>query len=208
MSSPGWRGRSNRVEAANGTTPTNGSGVNVGLGYVDVLYGLAAARCFMSAFDGSPHLTAGAWSHFAVAIVLISFSWIGYHLNRVREGPRSPKFQAPFFELIQLGADTSLIAMYYIVAAKIVSDPTVHTETRLLFWVMVVYLLWDLLDLRTYGSKTQGNVWSRIIVDAVFVVVFGIIWLVFRGWAQVVIVDAGLVIVLFAYRIVQEFTDD
>jgi hypothetical protein len=47
--------------------------------------------------------------------------------------------------------------MYYIVAAKIVSDPTVQTETRLLFWVMVVYLLWDFLDLRTYGSKTQGN---------------------------------------------------
>jgi hypothetical protein len=141
--------------------------------------------------------------------VLISFSWIGYHLNRVREGPRSPKFQAPFFELIQLGADTSLIAMYYIVAAKIVSDPTVHTETRLLFWVMVVYLLWDLLDLPTYGSKTQGNVWSRMIVDAVFVVVFGIIWLMFRGWtftvAHVVIVDVVLVVALAAYRIAQAY---
>jgi hypothetical protein len=144
--------------------------------------------------------------------VLISFSWIGYHLNRAREGPRSPEFKAPFFELAQVGADTSLIAMYYIVAAKIVSDPTVQTETRLLFWVMVVYLLWDALDFRTYGSKTQGNVWSRIIVDTGFVALFGIIWLVFRGWtftvAHVVIVDAVLVVALAAYRIVQAYTDD
>jgi hypothetical protein len=184
---------------------------NVGLGYVDVLYGLAAARCFMSAFDGSPHLTAGAWSHFAVAIVLISFSWIGYHLNRAREGLRSPTFKKPFYELIQLGADTSLIAMYYIVAAKIVSDPTVHTETRLLFWVMVVYLIWDVLDLGTNGRQTTRNVCSRIIVDAVFAALFGIIWLVSRGWtftvAHVVIIDVVLVVALAFYRIVQAHTD-
>jgi hypothetical protein len=185
--------------------------VNVGLGYVDVLYGLAAARCFMSAFDGSPHMTASAWSHFAVAIVLISFSWIGYHLNRVAEGPRSPTFRAPFLELIQLGADTSLIAMYYVVAAKIGSDPTVHAETRLLFWIMLVYLFWDVLDLGTNHSGTTQTVRSRIIVDAVFVVLFGLVWLVLREWTctvnHVVMIDVGLVVALFAYRIVQAYTE-
>jgi hypothetical protein len=48
-----------------------------------------------------------------------------------------------------------------------------------------------------------------MIVDAVFVVVFGIIWLGFRGWtftvAHVVIVDAVLVLALAAYRIAQEY---
>jgi hypothetical protein len=184
---------------------------DVGLGYVDVLYGLAAARCFISAFDGSPRLTASAWSHFAVAIVLISFSWIGYHLNRVREGPRSPMFRAPFLELIQLGADISLIAMYYVVAAKIGSDPTVHAETRLLFWVMVVYLFWDVVDLGTSGAATTQTVWSRIRVDAGFVVVLAVVWLVLRGWtltvAGVVAVDVGLVVLLFGYRVVQAYTE-
>jgi hypothetical protein len=181
----------------------------VGLSYIDVLFALAAGRCFMSAFDDSPHLSAQAWSHFVVALGVITFSWVGYHLNRRYEHPRTPDFRAPFLPLLQLAVDIGLLAMYYVLAAKILSDSSIRSETWLLGTIFLAYLAWDILDLGTAKNVDRPGVGKRAGIDTAFACVLWLIWVFWRKVTPmtdaVVLVDYVFVGLLFAYRVAQAY---
>ncbi len=140
----------------------------VALSYIDVLFGLAAGRAFMSAFDDVSRLSSVEWSHFLVALVLITCSWIGYHLNRSRTHPKEAEFtrdaRAP---LAQIGIDIALVALYYRLASRIRLDHTTHTELRIVLQVFVLYAVWDFVNLQVSPDRKDTRV--RAMVDVAWV---------------------------------------
>jgi len=182
-----------------------GPGPNVGLSYIDVLFGLATGRAFLMALGDVSQLRSEEWSHFLVVLVLIACSWIGYHLNRTRSNPGRAEFTlAALPPLVQIGIDVALVALYYRMASRLRADHTIHTELRLMIAVFVLYAVWDILDLKVSRDRQATAV--RVFVDAVWV---GLLFEVARiSWAapwteqRVVLVDVVLVALLVVYRYV------
>jgi len=177
----------------------------VALSFVDVLFGLAAAQVLTSAFGGS-HLRADEWSHMLVPLVLISCSWIGYHLNRSRAHPPEAEFtRQRLAPLAQFAIDIALVALYYRLATRVLADHTTFTEFRLLSWVFFLYLVWDLLDPFVTGDAV--NALRRAAVDGiafVLVLTLGVVpiatpWTVDRIVAK----DSLFILLLVAYRFAQ-----
>lgn len=173
----------------------------VGLSYIDVLFGLAAARAFASAFDNVARLSAVEWSHFLVVLVLITSSWVGYHLNRTstthppRQPSFSPRAKAP---LAQFGIDIALVALYYRLASRLDLDLTVHTELRLLAAIFALYLVWDLLDFSADPGDHRGTR-VRAIVDGASLIAFAALRALWPP-SRVVALDGLVIVVLLAYR--------
>ena len=179
-----------------------GPGPNVGLSYIDVLFGLATGRAFLIALGDVSQLRSEERSHFLVVLVLIACSWIGYHLNRIRSNPGRAEFTlAALPPLVQIGIDVALVALYYRMASRLRADHTIHTELRLMIAVFVLYAVWDILDLKVSRDRQATAV--RVFVDAVWV---GLLFEVARmSWAapwteqRVVLVDVVLVALLVVY---------
>ncbi len=175
----------------------------VALSYIDVLFGLAAGRAFMSAFDDVSRLSSVEWSHFLVALVLITCSWIGYHLNRSRTHPKEAEFtrdaRAP---LAQIGIDIALVALYYRLASRIRLDHTTHTELRIVLLVFVLYAVWDFVNLQVSPDRNDTRV--RAMVDVAWVGLFLAVANLHLAtpWteARVVLVDVVLMGLLLVYR--------
>ena len=196
-----WLASTDNAPAA----PAAGPGPNVGLSYIDVLFGLATGRAFLMALGDVSRLQSEEWSHFLVVLVLIACSWIGYHLNRIRSHPGQAEFTlAALPPLVQVGIDVALVALYYRMASRLRADHTIHTELRLMIAVFVLYTAWDILDLKV--SRDRQATAARVLVDAVWV---GLLFEVARvSWAaswteqRVVFVDVVLVALLVVYRYV------
>lgn len=183
----------------------------VGLSFIDVLYGLAATSCFTSAFAGPP-LTATGWSHFAVAMSVITLSWVGYHVNRHREAVRRGAAFVPGYfcgwckPLWHLLVDVALLALYYVLAVEITPRPDMEVELRLLFMIFAGYVAWDLLDLE--WDTWRDKLWW-LLAEVAFAGTFAVGWLAFRRVeparaTAIVVLDLVVIALLFAFRIVED----
>jgi hypothetical protein len=189
-----------------GTSPRTLDG-DVGLSFIDVLYGLAATQCFQSAFHPEPDLTAAQWAHFAVALAVVTLSWVGYHLNRLKRhrgrpaGSQPLYFAWPFRQLAQLLVDVYLLALYFLLAVDVRHPPDMAPELRLLVMIFAGYVAWTLLDIEHSTAEDDGR---PMFVDLAFWAVFAAGLLLCHGvrrTAPIVVLDAAIVLVLLLYRL-------
>jgi hypothetical protein len=187
----------------------------VGITFVDVLFALVIARV-LEPFAGATSVTGPGVMHLVLAGVLTLTSWIGYHnsLNRPQYFIRFPNL--PLFQFL---IDVALVVVYWLTAVAVEQPgetPSPTSESILVAISFGLYSLWDFVgyrirrDVRYYKRPLERHVparrgvtlWCFLVstVVAVFVIV---------GWPSgataVYVVDAILVGLLVAYRVLKEY---
>lgn len=182
----------------------NRPGPDVGVGFIDVLFGIAASEAFARLFQASPVQA----SHLILALVLIALSWIGYHKT-----PSPSKVTERFWSLgfVQFFLDIAIIFLYYwlvfFAGRRHSLAKGMVWEAGLLVAVFVGYAVWDALANVIAGTC---QVRRRLVADLAGVLVMSLIWLLLSQWyhvttrGEVFACDAVYVLALYGYRVWQQ----
>ncbi|HYT66030.1 MAG TPA: hypothetical protein VEL51_06415 [Vicinamibacterales bacterium] len=124
---------------------------DTGLHYTDILFGFVIHELFIR-IQNWPSLDSAVKWHLVAGTVLVLGSWIGYHRSRNR-----PAYEVKFFNLPLFGfvVDQLMLILYFRIAILTpITGPAspdwafvVRSTLRLVTFVFVLYLTWDLLAL-------------------------------------------------------------
>ncbi len=205
---------------------------SVGLSYVDLLYALpVAAIANLIVEVHSSEVTVAGWFNVGLALTAVTCGWVGHHGNRklmpkcLRQQEEKWFFTTPRF--LQFILEILVIAVYFaLVLAAQLPDPDGSggsfeiTLTKLLAIGFGLYLVWDLLDIWIASGSSRRSLpcqasskWldraiKGMVVTLVFGLVFGVIcayvWAGHHLTRHIAWFDAGLIVLLVIYRMVQE----
>ena len=144
-------GRDEKEERSDGDVTSNQQPrQQVAVGFIDILFGLAAGAAFLQFFNAGIEVR----SHLAVALVVIALSWIGYH-QTMSASPDVPEWG---WNTVQFFVDVVIVGLYYVLvlaASKrgLAATARMVDEAALLVAVFGAYAVWDTLDLTYPGKK-------------------------------------------------------
>jgi hypothetical protein len=181
-----------------------------GVGFIDILFGVAASEVFID-LAAVPREQVAKWGHLLVALVLIAFSWIGYHKARTI-APAKLRFDHPA-GLLQLGVDIGIVGTYFalvINAHGLADEYSMLAHSALIAVAYGLYLVWDLLGTRLDDAGAGERARVSGIWAALFVAVL-IFWNI-KGEpttsAPVVVTDIFYVLAFYGYRLMMEHVTD
>lgn len=207
----------------------NGEGdtPDVGLSFVDLLYAVPVAD--LAARVSRTHLhnvTASGWGDLGLALTAITFGWIGHHTNRQQLPPALRRLRAPAtpfsgLRFWQFLVEIFIIGAYFVLGTRAVlpsggglGSPDEFGKGECLVAIFVLYLVWDLLDIRI--ARREGETkWAKrasagMSVTLVFVVLFAAFLAV--GWTErnhhlhsALAFDLIAIAFLYLYRRVQGY---
>jgi hypothetical protein len=140
--------------------------------FVEMLFALAAAQIAVVAAalveaDGTIGRKLPAISHLALALILISTSWVGW--RKSRSPGMKEKVQSVFVRAyVSLLLDVILVIIYYIVVQSVGLDqgdpprlseaPSALPGARWILVIFVIYVIWDLItDICSHGAIPKTN---------------------------------------------------
>lgn len=133
------------------------------LRYTDILFGFVTRELFIrlqnwALLDGTVRL------HLIVGSILVLGSWIGFRRSLNRSGYQLKFFNLPLFRFL---ADQCMLILYFRVAVltpapNATNSGPAATELasdtfRLVIYVFILYLLWDILGIRMARTKTKDS---------------------------------------------------
>jgi hypothetical protein len=149
---------------------TSQSSYQAGLTYVDLLYAVPVADLATRVSETHLHMAASGWSDIALALIAITFGWIGHHTNRQkmpkamadnRLRPQAPFAGAHFLQFI---AEVAIIGAYFALGSRVKFH---HAESASELWkaawlvvVFSLYLIWDMLDIRI-ATRLRGEIEAK-----------------------------------------------
>ena len=176
---------------------------NVGVDFIDIIFGIAVGVVFMRFAETTRHQY-DQWGYLVVALALIGFSWIGYHTAKKANPDKSGLKFSDFPTILQFFVDIAIVALYFAIATE--TNGKFSAEIALIAVVFALYAIWDLLDM-VIGVPDSG---TRLRNSLIFTVGFAAIaaffeWPVTLHQTGVIIVlDAAVIVLLYVYRILQE----
>jgi hypothetical protein len=203
----------------------------INLNFVDLLYAVpvAALATRVSTAD-LEHVSAAAWGDILLALIALTFGWVGHHTNRRRrekEAPEPSKVSNKTFtesSFWQFGVEVGIIGVYFALSARL-SLP--HTRNAQLHWkalwivvLFVLYLMWDGLDLWIACIRSKHppegrqpdeyEAWGKravqgALVTALFLAVFcGVLYSAPTGRWWTLPFDVTCIALLYLYRVSQQ----
>jgi hypothetical protein len=129
------------------------------LRYTDILFGFVIRELFqrLSKFLDLQQTTQ---AHLIVGTVLVLGSWIGYRRSLYRSSYEVKFFNLPFFKFL---VDQLMLILYFRIATVTPTEPLqatpalAHTTLELVFFVFVLYLVWDVLGLVETTARKDGR---------------------------------------------------
>jgi len=197
-------------------------GDGVGVDFIDILFGLVVTAIFM-AFLSVTKREYATWANLALALIIVVFSWIGYHVAK-KHSPRPASFD--FLPVTQLFVDVIIVAVYLAfvqevvhtkkVAAGIGHVISIRPEAITIVVIFALYTLWDFEQVglargeekpkaRATLHRNRGLFALMVIAGYSAIVVFA--W---RPGSNAAVVAADLIYValLYGYRVLQGFDRD
>jgi hypothetical protein len=205
--------------------PAEGPAVDQ-LSFLDLLYAVPVGDLAMRVSSANlVQVSSADWSALAVILATIVLSWVGLHKNRAAMAyethPRRPigliRFWNPRFA--QFLIEVIIVGMYFAMGLLLklpaagdsaAGPPAEDWLTGLLFFIFVLYLAWDLIDTRLARlTPWRKPAWDGALVTMKSLVPAGIIFLAVlatepRNATAVILLNALLVILLYAYRVAQD----
>jgi hypothetical protein len=226
--SPGANITSDRAEQLD--VAPSGADESPPLQFVDLLYAVPiadlAVRVSATRLMG---VTASGWSDIAVQLTAITLGWVGHHTNRRRLPPKlremqasgrqfwTPRFGQFVVEILIIVGYFALGTRAYLPDGAGIGHPSESWKAGWLTLIFILYLVWDLFDIwiaRGAGeSRWEKRAWWGCGVTVAFAAImfFGF----YLAWASsysqgkpyhgVVVFDVVLIVVLYAYRVTQEW---
>lgn len=208
-----------------------------GATFVNILFGLVVTETAIQLSRELVNWSAAGWqevdetriSHLLVAMTLTVLSWIGYHASQ-----QYPPFLIKFLNLpfLQFFLDVSMVVTYYVVVALAENSgqqagapltPDARPEAVLIFVAFALYSAWDwsgycLFRDREYARRLQSPRRPATGLDQRRKVTFAFtlislatavsVWFAHpRAPGIVIATDAGLIVMLFAYRLAKQAAD-
>jgi hypothetical protein len=169
--------------------------LDTSLRYTDILFGFVIRELFLR-LQSWTQLDRAVKLHLIVGAILVLGSWIGYRRSLYRSG-----YQVKFFNLplLRFLLDQMMLILYFRVAVLTEvggkgspgGGDLARSTTRLIMYVFVLYVVWDLLGLWMSKAKTTGTDGERkessypdqpvsvpgILITAVFMTLLVALWL-------------------------------
>jgi IPT/TIG domain len=203
----------------------------INLNFVDLLYAVpvTALATRVGAAD-LEHVSAAAWGDSLLALIALTFGWVGHHTNRRRREEKAPEpakaSDKTFTELRfwQFGVEVGIIGVYFALTASLSLPYTRNAQLDWKAWwiflLFLLYLFWDGLDvwIARVRAKRPPNgqapdeykTWKKRavqggIVTALFLAVFGaVLYSVPAGRWWTVPFDLTCIALLYVYRVSQQ----
>jgi hypothetical protein len=130
------------------------------LRYTDILFGFVIRELFLR-LQNWTLLDDAVKLHLLVGTTLVLGSWIGYRRSLYRSKYQVKFFNLPFFRFI---LDQLMLILYFRIA--VLTDPSgkqaaggslTNATVKLIMYVFVLYVLWDLLGLWMTSAKSSGT---------------------------------------------------
>jgi len=132
------------------------SSYQAGLTFIDLLYAVPVADLATRVSKTDLHMSVAGWADVLLALIAITFGWIGHHTNRQkmpramadhRLEPESP-FAGAYF--LQFAVEVGIIGAYFALGIRAnLHHVVAATELWKATWLLAVFALyftWDLLD--------------------------------------------------------------
>jgi len=201
---------------------------SVSVDFIDILFGLVVAQIFME-FVGVTRHEYATWANLVLALMIVVFSWIGYHVSK-KHSPRPASFE--FFPLTQLFVDVVIVAVYLAFAKEVQHTQKIAAEAHHILsirpeaiTIVVIFALYTLWDLEQVGLALTDETRKKDPThadDARLHLVRGLMALfvfsaysaiVVFAWhpgsnAAVIVADIVFVVLLYGYRVLQGFERD
>jgi hypothetical protein len=129
------------------------SKLDTGLRFTDILFGFVIRELFLRLQNWS-ELDGYVQAQLVASTVLVLGSWLGFRLSLNRSAWEVKFFNLP---LIRFVLDQVMVILYFKIAVLTPQDPhapgavtpsaddLVHTTIQTIFWIFVLYAVWDLL---------------------------------------------------------------
>jgi len=145
---------------------------DTGLRYTDILFGFVTRELFLR-LQNWAHLDQAVKLHLIVGATLVLGSWIGFRRSLYRTGYQIKFFNLP---LVRFLVDQSMLILYFKIAVLtplpeagtiLISGPEAarnlaHETNRFVFYVFVLYVLWDGLGVWMARAKIEvGTITTR-----------------------------------------------
>jgi hypothetical protein len=139
--------------------------LDTGLRYTDILFGFVIKELFLR-LQNWQNLDLSIRSHLIVGTTLVLGSWIGFRRSLNRSGYQLKFFNLPFFRFL---ADQLMLILYFRIAVLIPAPEAgtilisgagaaanlARNTTKLVFYVFVLYAVWDLLGIWMIKAKIK-----------------------------------------------------
>jgi hypothetical protein len=131
------------------------------LRYTDILFGFVIRELFLRLQNWN-HVDRSVHLHLLVGATLILGSWIGYRRSLHRSGYQVKFFNLPLLRFI---ADQLMLILYFRIAVmtdvggkgtQVISELSKST-VKLVIYVFILYLVWDLLGIWMAKARTAGT---------------------------------------------------
>lgn len=198
------------------------------LSFLDLLYAVPVADLGMRVSGADLHRVSLAdWSALAVILAVIVLSWIGLHRNRAAMAMTTTikrhfigEFDFVSRRFIQFLIELIIVLLYFAMGLELKfptperpAIPAAPEEwiTGVLLCIFIAYIVWDLIDIWQADAGTtwrnQASAGAR--VTLVFLLLFGAFYLIIcfthpRAAVIVSLVNIGLLVVLWLYRVAQD----
>jgi hypothetical protein len=194
-------------------------GGGIGVDFIDILFGLVVTAIFM-AFLTVTKREYATWVNLALALIIVVFSWIGYHVARERS-PRPASFD--FLPLTQLFVDVIIVAVYLAfvqevvhtkkVAAGIGHVISIRPEAITIVVIFALYTLWDIEQVGLARGKRKRRARATLhrnrglFALTVFAGYSAIVVFAWRPGSNAAVITADLIYIalLYGYRVLQAF---
>ena len=196
--------------------PYQPNNAKYGVDFIDILFGLVVTEIF-AAFTGVTLHEYATWANLILALIIVVFSWIGYHVAK-NTSPRTPSFDP--LVVTQLFVDVVIVAIYLAFVKQIehtekVAQSTHHIisirpEAVTIVVIFALYTLWDILQVplmkgvgkeQTAKSHRARGLWA-FVAFAVFSAIVIFAWRPGSN-APVIVADLIFVAMLYWYRWLQ-----
>ena len=176
---------------------------NVGVDFIDIIFGIAVGVVFMRFAETTRHQH-DQWGYLVVALALIGFSWIGYHTAKTANPNKSGLRFTDFPTILQFFIDIAIVALYFAIATE--TNGRFSVEVALISIVFALYSMWDSLDMVINVPKSRQRLQNSLIFTVGFTAIAAFFeWPVKLHQTGVIIVlDAVVIVLLYVYRILQE----
>jgi len=196
------------------------------LSFLDLLYAVPVGDLATRVSTATPAQVSSAdWSALAVIMATIVFSWIGLHKDRAarldKSHRRGPIGDTKFWslEFVQFLIEIVIVGVYFSMGLylnlpaenkKATELPAEDWLTGLLLLIFILYLAWDLIDTRLARSGPwREPAWDGAVVTMKSLIPAAAIFIIVlitkpQTPVPVIILNAWLVILLYAYRFAQD----
>ncbi len=197
-----------------------------GVDFIDILFGLVVTEIFMAFVAVTQHEYA-TWANLVLALIIVVFSWIGYH---VAKSDAHRPYSFDLLPLTQLFVDVIIVAVYLALVKEVEHTQkvaqgvghviSIRPEAITIAAIYGLYTMWDLLQvpmmkpdnphLKKDWVVLKENAEAHRLRGLVALVVFaGFSAIVVFAWrpgsnASVVVTDLIYFVLLYAYRLLQK----